>query len=106
MVFLTLIIGCVYRIICLLDCSIRPPFVHVGKIDLLCFVQVTAEHESGIRIWDLRKPKVPIQELPGHTHWYLSCIVLKLIFFFYLYPLSKNPIVQFSINPHVEKGKK
>ncbi|KAH1123759.1 hypothetical protein GLYMA_06G018800v4 [Glycine max] len=30
---------------------------------------VTAEHESGIHIWDLRKPKVPIQELPGHTHW-------------------------------------
>ncbi|KAH1244186.1 WD repeat-containing protein DWA2 [Glycine max] len=36
---------------------------------------VTAEHESGIHIWDLRKPKVPIQELPGHTHWYLPfCI--------------------------------
>ncbi|KAE8057362.1 hypothetical protein FH972_014063 [Carpinus fangiana] len=30
---------------------------------------VTAEEESGICIWDLRKPKVPIQELPGHTHW-------------------------------------
>ncbi|KAG5047950.1 hypothetical protein JHK85_009053 [Glycine max] len=34
-------------------------------------ILVTAEHESGIHIWDLRKPKVPIQELPGHTHWYL-----------------------------------
>ncbi|CAB4296056.1 unnamed protein product [Prunus armeniaca] len=32
-------------------------------------VLMTAEDESGIRIWDLRKPKVPIQELPGHTHW-------------------------------------
>ncbi|TQD86561.1 hypothetical protein C1H46_027893 [Malus baccata] len=32
-------------------------------------VLITAEDESGIRIWDLRKPKVPIQELPGHTHW-------------------------------------
>ncbi|KAF1865383.1 hypothetical protein Lal_00004757 [Lupinus albus] len=32
-------------------------------------ILVTAEHESGIHIWDLRKPKFPIQELPGHTHW-------------------------------------
>ncbi|XP_021810239.1 WD repeat-containing protein DWA2 [Prunus avium] len=32
-------------------------------------VLMTAEDESGIRIWDLRKPKFPIQELPGHTHW-------------------------------------
>ncbi|XP_027904416.1 WD repeat-containing protein DWA2 isoform X1 [Vigna unguiculata] len=32
-------------------------------------ILVTAEHESGIHIWDLRKPKLPIQELPGHTHW-------------------------------------
>ncbi|QCE16746.1 peroxin-7 [Vigna unguiculata] len=31
-------------------------------------ILVTAEHESGIHIWDLRKPKLPIQELPGHTH--------------------------------------
>ncbi|KAF7829493.1 inactive purple acid phosphatase-like protein [Senna tora] len=31
--------------------------------------EFTAEHECGIRIWDLRKPKVPTQELPGHTHW-------------------------------------
>ncbi|XP_068480771.1 WD repeat-containing protein DWA2-like isoform X2 [Phaseolus vulgaris] len=35
-------------------------------------ILVTAEHESGIHIWDVRKPKVPIQELPGHTHWYLA----------------------------------
>ncbi|XP_054810151.1 WD repeat-containing protein DWA2-like isoform X2 [Prosopis cineraria] len=32
-------------------------------------ILVTAEHESGIHVWDLRKPKVPTQELPGHTHW-------------------------------------
>ncbi|GLT75569.1 hypothetical protein SLA2020_472840 [Shorea laevis] len=32
-------------------------------------ILVTAEDESGICIWDLRMSKVPIQELPGHTHW-------------------------------------
>ncbi|OWM81188.1 WD repeat-containing protein DWA2-like [Punica granatum] len=32
-------------------------------------ILVTAEDESGIHIWDLRMPKVPIQELPGHAHW-------------------------------------
>ncbi|XP_057435139.1 WD repeat-containing protein DWA2-like [Lotus japonicus] len=32
-------------------------------------ILVTAEHESGIHVWDLRNPKVPLQELPGHTHW-------------------------------------
>uniref|UniRef100_A0A1J3HFF8 WD repeat-containing protein DWA2 n=1 Tax=Noccaea caerulescens TaxID=107243 RepID=A0A1J3HFF8_NOCCA len=30
---------------------------------------ITAEDESGIHIWDLRKAKVPVQSLPGHTHW-------------------------------------
>lgn len=30
---------------------------------------VSAEDESGICIWDLRKPKAPVQDLPGHTHW-------------------------------------
>lgn len=39
---------------------------------MLTIYQVTAEDESGIRIWDLRTTKVPIQELPGHTHWYTS----------------------------------
>ncbi|KAG4147962.1 hypothetical protein ERO13_D05G256300v2 [Gossypium hirsutum] len=32
-------------------------------------ILVTAEDESGIHIWDLRKPKSPAKELPGHTHW-------------------------------------
>ncbi|KAM6542739.1 hypothetical protein CsatB_007186 [Cannabis sativa] len=32
-------------------------------------ILVTAEDESGVCTWDLRKPKTPIQELPGHTHW-------------------------------------
>ncbi|CAL1383721.1 unnamed protein product [Linum trigynum] len=32
-------------------------------------ILVTAEDETGIHIWDLRKTKVPIRELPGHTHW-------------------------------------
>ncbi|XVE94434.1 hypothetical protein REPUB_Repub02eG0008100 [Reevesia pubescens] len=32
-------------------------------------ILVTAEDESGIHIWDLRKPKIPVKELPGHTHW-------------------------------------
>lgn len=31
--------------------------------------QVTAEDESGIHIWDLRKLKFPVAELPGHSHW-------------------------------------
>lgn len=30
---------------------------------------VTAEDESGLRLWDLRKPKLPVRELPGHAHW-------------------------------------
>ncbi|KAI4374880.1 hypothetical protein MLD38_012820 [Melastoma candidum] len=34
---------------------------------------VTVEDEGGICIWDLRKLKAPIQELPGHTHW--TCTV-------------------------------
>ncbi|XP_028757808.1 WD repeat-containing protein DWA2 isoform X2 [Neltuma alba] len=45
---------------------------HVRNIDYNSkkeHILVTAEHESGIHIWDLRKPKVPTQELPGHTHW-------------------------------------
>lgn len=32
-------------------------------------ILVTAEDESGIRIWDLRMPKLPVRELPGHSHW-------------------------------------
>ncbi|OMP11145.1 hypothetical protein COLO4_03999 [Corchorus olitorius] len=32
-------------------------------------ILVTAEDESGIHVWDLRKPKIPVKELPGHTHW-------------------------------------
>ncbi|XP_010459740.1 PREDICTED: WD repeat-containing protein DWA2-like [Camelina sativa] len=32
-------------------------------------ILITAEYESGIHVWDLRKAKVPVQELPGHTHW-------------------------------------
>ncbi|KAI9120185.1 hypothetical protein K1719_008833 [Acacia pycnantha] len=45
---------------------------HVRNVDYNSkkeHILVTAEHESGIHIWDLRKPKVPTQELPGHTHW-------------------------------------
>ncbi|XP_075509467.1 WD repeat-containing protein DWA2-like [Primulina tabacum] len=30
---------------------------------------VTAEDESGIHTWDLRKLKFPVSELPGHSHW-------------------------------------
>ncbi|KAL9261487.1 WD repeat-containing protein [Drosera capensis] len=32
-------------------------------------ILVTAEDESGIRVWDLRMPKFPIADLPGHAHW-------------------------------------
>ncbi|KAH8515022.1 hypothetical protein H0E87_003754 [Populus deltoides] len=32
-------------------------------------ILVTAEDESGIHIWDLRMPKVPLKELRGHSHW-------------------------------------
>lgn len=32
-------------------------------------ILVTAEDESGIHVWDLRRPKFPILELPGHSHW-------------------------------------
>ncbi|XP_018440432.1 WD repeat-containing protein DWA2 isoform X2 [Raphanus sativus] len=32
-------------------------------------ILITAEDESGIHVWDLRKAKTPVQELPGHTHW-------------------------------------
>ncbi|KAF4378490.1 hypothetical protein G4B88_027550 [Cannabis sativa] len=33
------------------------------------YILVTAEDESGVCLWDLRKPKTPIEELSGHTHW-------------------------------------
>ncbi|XP_021902585.1 WD repeat-containing protein DWA2 [Carica papaya] len=45
---------------------------HVRNIDYDIkkkHILVTAEDESGIHIWDLRMPKIPIEELPGHTHW-------------------------------------
>ncbi|GAB2300440.1 WD repeat-containing protein dwa2 [Dionaea muscipula] len=32
-------------------------------------ILVTAEDETGIRIWDLRMLKFPIAELPRHAHW-------------------------------------
>ncbi|MQM10745.1 hypothetical protein Taro_043640 [Colocasia esculenta] len=32
-------------------------------------ILATAEDEAGIRLWDLRLPKVPFRELPGHAHW-------------------------------------
>ena len=46
-------------------------FLLVTTFELLLplLSQVTAEEESGIHIWDLRKPKIPVKELPGHTHW-------------------------------------
>lgn len=36
-------------------------------------ILVTAEAESGIHIWDLRKLNFPLLELPGHAHW--TCAV-------------------------------
>ncbi|EPS73402.1 hypothetical protein M569_01347 [Genlisea aurea] len=30
---------------------------------------VTAEDESGIHIWDIRKLRFPVADLPGHAHW-------------------------------------
>ncbi|XP_039003309.1 WD repeat-containing protein DWA2-like [Hibiscus syriacus] len=38
-------------------------------------ILVTAEDESGIHIWDIRKPKSPVKDLPGHTHltWAVTC---------------------------------
>ncbi|KAJ6306225.1 hypothetical protein OIU78_021528 [Salix suchowensis] len=45
---------------------------HVRKVDYdtrKMHMLVTAEDESGIHIWDLRMPKVPIDELRGHSHW-------------------------------------
>ncbi|KAI4336709.1 hypothetical protein L6164_015201 [Bauhinia variegata] len=45
---------------------------HVRNVDYYSkkkHILVTAEHESGVHIWDLRKAKVPIQELLGLTHW-------------------------------------
>ncbi|KAJ4774956.1 Protein TSSC1 [Rhynchospora pubera] len=32
-------------------------------------ILATAEDEFGIRLWDLRMPKIPLKELPGHSHW-------------------------------------
>lgn len=45
-------------------------FPAYGFLCTVNFSQVTTEDEGGICIWDLRKIKAPIQELPGHTHWY------------------------------------
>lgn len=45
---------------------------HVHNVDYNTkkkHILVSAEDEFGIHIWDLRMPKVPIQELPGHAHW-------------------------------------
>ncbi|KAG6774806.1 hypothetical protein POTOM_022177 [Populus tomentosa] len=45
---------------------------HVCNVDYdtrKMHILVTAEDESGIHIWDLRMPKVPINELRGHSHW-------------------------------------
>ncbi|KAL2499264.1 Transducin/WD40 repeat-like superfamily protein [Abeliophyllum distichum] len=45
---------------------------HVRNVDYDTknkYMLVTAEDESGIHIWDLRKPKFPVSELPGHSHW-------------------------------------
>ncbi|KAL5984199.1 hypothetical protein ACLOJK_018303 [Asimina triloba] len=55
--------------------------IHVRNLDYNPKKQhllVTAEDESGIHIWDLRMPKVPIRELPGHTHWYFLSFIVKL----------------------------
>ncbi|XP_008781258.2 WD repeat-containing protein DWA2 isoform X1 [Phoenix dactylifera] len=32
-------------------------------------ILATAEDECGIRLWDLRMPRLPAKELPGHAHW-------------------------------------
>uniref|UniRef100_A0A1D1YTR0 WD repeat-containing protein DWA2 n=1 Tax=Anthurium amnicola TaxID=1678845 RepID=A0A1D1YTR0_9ARAE len=32
-------------------------------------ILASAEDETGIHLWDLRMPKVPFKELPGHAHW-------------------------------------
>ncbi|KAM7514000.1 hypothetical protein LguiA_003583 [Lonicera macranthoides] len=45
---------------------------HVRNVDYDSkkkYMLVTAEDESGLRVWDLRRPKVPVVELPGHSHW-------------------------------------
>ncbi|KAH7849104.1 hypothetical protein Vadar_013040 [Vaccinium darrowii] len=41
------------------------------------FLHLTAEDASGIHIWDLRMPKFPILELPGHPHWARHNIMVK-----------------------------
>ncbi|XP_051139298.1 WD repeat-containing protein DWA2-like [Andrographis paniculata] len=45
---------------------------HVRNVDYNMkkrYMLVTAEEESGIHIWDLRKLKFPVADLPGHSHW-------------------------------------
>jgi WD40 repeat protein len=32
-------------------------------------IMITAGDDSRIRIWDLKMPNIPLQELPGHQHW-------------------------------------
>ncbi|GLT31354.1 hypothetical protein SLA2020_060960 [Shorea laevis] len=50
--------------------SIEHAHVHCANYDTKKkHILVTAEDESGICIWDLRMARVPVQELPGHTHW-------------------------------------
>ncbi|KAK8552438.1 hypothetical protein V6N13_120838 [Hibiscus sabdariffa] len=50
--------------------AIEHAHIHNANYDMKKnHILVTAEDESGIHIWDTRKPKSPIQELPGHTHW-------------------------------------
>ncbi|KAK2995097.1 hypothetical protein RJ640_020737 [Escallonia rubra] len=50
---------------------------HVRNIDFDSkkkYMLVTAEDEFGIHIWDLRMPKAPVLELPGHAHWYVATL--------------------------------
>ncbi|RVW50904.1 WD repeat-containing protein DWA2 [Vitis vinifera] len=56
------------------SCLTKPRSLQISwacnpSVELYLWTPVTAEDESGICIWDLRMPKVPIKELPGHTHW-------------------------------------
>ncbi|KAK3038851.1 hypothetical protein RJ639_028573 [Escallonia herrerae] len=50
---------------------------HVRNLDFDSkkkYMLVTAEDEFGIHIWDLRMPKAPVLELPGHAHWYVATL--------------------------------
>jgi len=52
------------------SCFVFPTSIACAMIDMgVLLWKITAGDDSRIRIWDLKMPNIPLQELPGHQHW-------------------------------------